>query len=232
MCIWSGEMYLHMHLNKYFSCCLGCVFYIWHYAIFCTDIRISQLLCHKTQVPLKKIEFCEKLNPEKMKLSLLHNVQTVTKTEYRTKALQVYQSFLSVSVSRCAAGVYVSSSGRPLLQSRGVSVIWWSARPDLGHRIWVFKLLTELIDWLCCSVAFTHTSCYTVCVFVSFPPASASYILLQFAQYGNILRHTVRHTPCPEVSQSTCFIFQHSPQIRHTTHKLTQIIVLYLLICL
>lgn len=50
------------------------------------------------------------------------------------------------------------------------------------------------MDQLCCSVAFTHTSCYTVSVFVSFPPASASYILLQFAQYGNILRHTVRHT--------------------------------------
>lgn len=33
-----------------------------------------------------------------------------------------------------------------------------------------------------------------VCVCVSFPPASASYILLQFAQYGNILRHTVRDT--------------------------------------
>lgn len=28
----------------------------------------------------------------------------------------------------------------------------------------------------------------------SFPPASASYILLQFAQYGNILKHTVRHS--------------------------------------
>lgn len=34
----------------------------------------------------------------------------------------------------------------------------------------------------------------SVFVFVSFPPASASYILLQFAQYGNILKHTVRHT--------------------------------------
>ena len=33
---------------------------------------------------------------------------------------------------------------------------------------------------------------YNKCVCVSFPPASASYILLQFAQYGNILKHTVR----------------------------------------
>lgn len=38
---------------------------------------------------------------------------------------------------------------------------------------------------------------------IRFPPAAASYILLQFAQYGNILRHTVRcththtHTPLP-----------------------------------
>ncbi|XP_078142109.1 nucleoporin NUP35 [Centroberyx gerrardi] len=30
-----------------------------------------------------------------------------------------------------------------------------------------------------------------VCVCVRFPPASASYILLQFAQYGNILKHTM-----------------------------------------
>lgn len=39
-----------------------------------------------------------------------------------------------------------------------------------------------------CSGAQRH-ECVCLC---SFPPASASYILLQFAQYGNILKHTVR----------------------------------------
>jgi len=43
--------------------------------------------------------------------------------------------------SRCAAAVYVSSSGGSLLQSRRVSVIWRPARPDLGHCVWVFMLL-------------------------------------------------------------------------------------------
>lgn len=33
--------------------------------------------------------------------------------------------------------------------------------------------------------------CVYICVCFSFPPASASYILLQFAQYGNIQKHKV-----------------------------------------
>lgn len=39
---------------------------------------------------------------------------------------------------------------------------------------------------------------------IRFPPAAASYILLQFAQYGNILRHTVRCTDLAVVNTDTC----------------------------
>lgn len=47
------------------------------------------------------------------------------------------------------------------------------------------------------NIKWTHQNCsvdkqYECVCFCSFPPASASYILLQFAQYGNILKHTVR----------------------------------------
>lgn len=54
------------------------------------------------------------------------------------------------------------------------------------------------------SSLYAYFMLYCMCVF-SFPPASASYILLQFAQYGNILRHTVRHTLLKSPSQLVLF---------------------------
>uniref|UniRef100_A0A8D0CM33 Nucleoporin NUP53 n=1 Tax=Scleropages formosus TaxID=113540 RepID=A0A8D0CM33_SCLFO len=43
-----------------------------------------------------------------------------------------------------------------------------------------------------------------------FPPASASYILLQFAQYGNILKHVVRAALYKDI-KFDCAIFCHLP---------------------
>lgn len=64
----------------------------------------------------------------------------------------------------------------------------------LGTYTSKYLLLTLLVFLTVC-----------LCVFVSFPPASASYILLQFAQYGNILRHKVRdaHSPVCDVEGPT-----------------------------
>ncbi len=82
------------------------------------------------------------------------------------------------------------SSSRSVLHTRRCSVLRRPARWHLGHSFWVclhhsFVLHQHRYD-------FSGLWCLHVYLFAHrFPPASASYILLQFAQYGNILKHVV-----------------------------------------
>ncbi len=82
------------------------------------------------------------------------------------------------------------SSSRSVLHTRRCSVLRGPARWHLGHSFWVclhhsFVLHQHRYD-------FSGLWCLHVYLFAHrFPPASASYILLQFAQYGNILKHVV-----------------------------------------